>query len=218
MNELLKRTTGENEMEILVIDAGSTDNTLKSIAGLSAQIHEKPEFRYRKYRSLNYGISQARGKILLFLDADTLLPPKFDSLIIKKMENYGVVGGAFEFSFENPDWRLWILQLINRIRYRFGQMYYGDQAVFCRKESALAVGGYPEKKLMESAFFCKKLKSVGKLRLIKKPIITSPRRFNENGFLKVSWFDFSMWVRFVFRLSVEDYGTKYWNVNMKSDG
>lgn len=216
--EVFKRASHKSEIEVLVIDAGSSDNTLKSVEDLPITLHEKSAFKFKKYKSLNFGISQARGEVVLFLDADTQLPDKFDSLIAQQMQNDKVVGGAFEFSFENPDWKLWILQLINRIRYRIGQMYYGDQAVFCRKEVALTVGGYPEKTLMESAFFCLKLKRIGKLVLIKKPIVTSPRRFKENGFFKVSWFDFSMWVRFLFHLPLEEYGQRYWQVNMKSNG
>ena len=175
IDNLFKKAKEKAQIEMLVIDAGSSDATLKSVATLPIRMYQKPE------------------------DSE-------------------IVGGAFEFSFENPDWKLWTLQLINRIRYRVGQMYYGDQAVFCRKETAVSVGEYSEKQRMESAFFCRELKKKGKLNLIKKPIATSPRRFKKYGFFKVFWFDFSMWMQFILNLSVEEYGSRYWRLNLKSDG
>lgn len=216
-NIFKKAKNGEN-IEVLVIDAGSSDETLKSIQHLDVRAYSMPEFALKKYRSLNYGISQAHGDHLIFLDADTKLPQNFDVLIEKVLERNEIVGGAFEFSFDNPDWKLLLLQTLNRIRYRLGQTYYGDQAIFCRKNVALQVGGYPEEQLMESAFFCSRLLKAGKLRLIRTPIKTSPRRFNENGFFKVFWFDFTMWIRFVLNLPVDQYGRKYWELNLKSDG
>ena len=218
INNVFESVTRRDKIEILVIDAGSADGTLMSIKGLSIELYQKPEFRQKKYLSLNFGISRAKGEVLLFLDADTFLPAGFDTFIQNQLSKPNVVGGAFEFSFRNPDWKLWILQLLNRIRYRAGQMYYGDQAVFCQKEVAETIGGYPKRLLMESAFFCKELKNRGKLKLIKTPIVTSPRRFKENGFFKVSWFDFSMWVRFLFNLPIENYGQRYWQINLKTDG
>ncbi|MEP1095442.1 MAG: glycosyltransferase [Cyclobacteriaceae bacterium] len=206
------------DLEVLVVDAGSSDNTLRTIEKLGVRIFSKPEFALKKFQSLNYGIEQAKGETLLFLDADTTLPKAFDKHIRKTLEDKAMVGGAFEFSFEKPDWKLYLLQMINRIRYRIEQTYYGDQAVFCRKSVVKKIGGYPEKTLMESAFFCNQLLKAGQLKLIKKPIKTSPRRFNENGFFKVFWFDFTMWIRFVLNLPVEEYGKKYWGLNLKSDG
>lgn len=207
-----------NDLEILVIDAGSCDQTLESIRDLEVQTFSKPEFALKKYESLNFGIQNSTGEYLIFLDADTKLPKAFDSLIKSKLSRKNIVGGAFEFSFERPDWKLYLLQLLNRARYRLRKTYYGDQAIFCKREAAISIGGYPKKELMESAYFCDKLMRAGKLSLIRTPVKTSPRRFNENGFFKVFWFDFVMWIRFGLNLPVEQYGKSYWGLNMKSNG
>ncbi len=206
------------DLEILVVDAGSLDQTAKIAEELGVKVFQKPEFVLKKYESLNFGIKQANGDVILFLDADTILPKEFDIKISKSLGQQGIVGGAFEFSFDHLDWKLSLLQKFNRIRYRFGHMYYGDQAIFCLKSVAVELGGYPKKELMESAYFCKRLLTIGKLRLIKSAVKTSPRRFNENGFFKVFWFDFTMWVRFRLNLSVEEYGKKYWGLNLNADG
>lgn len=214
---ILSQAANPGQIEILVVDAGSTDGTLDSISNYEVGMFSKPEFALRKFMSLNFGMKHANGETLIFLDADTKLPTGFDRLIIEKLQHPNVVGGAFEFSFNQPDWKLKIIEVLNRIRYRLDRTYYGDQAVFCKKNVALEIGGFPEKQLMESAFFCKELLKVGKLGLIRYPIKTSPRRFNKHGFFKVTRFDVLMWVRFILNLPVEEYGKKYWGVNLKSD-
>ena len=215
---IFKHAEHPTNLEVLVIDAGSSDRTIQVAEELGVKVFLKPEFVLKKYQSLNYGMSTARGKALIFLDADTILPEDFDKKVISVLKHPKVVGGAFEFSFDRLDWKLYLLQKFNRIRYRFGHMYYGDQGVFCWKETAEKVGGYPQKELMESAYFCKRLLTAGKLRLIKSPVKTSARRFNTYGFFKVFWFDFMMWIRFGLNLSVEEYGKRYWRLNLGSDG
>jgi glycosyltransferase involved in cell wall biosynthesis len=215
IKDLLDKAHKPDSLDLIVIDAGSTDGTMESIKELTVSSFSRPSFKLQKYKSLNFGIEKSGGDFLLFLDADTILPKNFDQLIKEKLNKRENVGGAFEFAFENPDWKLKTVQWINRIRYRFGHIYYGDQAVFCTKEGAIKVGGFPEKRLMETAYFCQELMKQGKLSLIKSQVKTSPRRFLENGFFKVCWFDFTMWVRFLLHLTVDEYGEKYWRFNLK---
>ncbi len=213
--DLLKKAGRPEELQIIIVDAGSTDKTLESVKELNILTFYRPDFQLKKYESLNFGIEKAKGDFLLFLDADTILPKHFDLLISQKLKEQNVVGGAFEFAFSGTNWKFKVIEFFNRIRYRFSQIYYGDQAMFCKKETADKVGGFPEKRLMETAYFCQELKKMGKLCLIKAPVKTSPRRFQENGFFKVCWFDIIMWIRFALHLSVDEYGTKYWNANLK---
>ena len=203
------------ELEIMVVDAGSTDGTLSTINDNHILQFCKPEYALKKYKSLNYGVEQATSDILLFLDADTLLPKHFDLSIKEALTHTHVVGGAFEFSFQKPDWKLRLLTLINRIRYRFGNIYYGDQAIFARRQTLVEIGGVPEEALMEAAYLCRSLRKRGKLKLIKPGIETSPRRFNEYGFFKVAWFDINMFIRFNLGLPVSGFANKYWSKNLK---
>lgn len=218
IEKTLNKAQEIDKLEIIIVDAGSSDGTLDTAGDFQLKSFSKPAFASKKYLSLNFGMENARGEVVLFLDADTTLPERFDAHIYEKLKDPMVVGGAFELTFENPDWKLLAIQWFNQLRYRLGQMYYGDQAVFCRRATALRVGGVPEKQLMESAFFCRKLKEEGMPSLIRQPVRTSPRRFIEHGFFKVSWFDLTMWIRFMLNLSVEEYGKKYWRFNLESNG
>ena len=207
---LIHAANQPDHLEIIIVDAGSNDHTLRSIKSRNCQVYSRPDFVLKKYKSLNFGLRKSTGEVVLFLDADTLVPENFDAHILGVLEKPEVVGGAFEFDFKDRSFFLWLIAMANRIRYRIEQSYYGDQAVFCRRKVALKMGGYPEKSLMESAYFCRKLREQGKLRLINKSVKTSARRFIEHGILKVLWFDFRMWIRFLMRMNVQRFGKKYW--------
>ena len=203
-----------SKLELIVVDAGSTDGTIQTVADLPVQIFEKPDFALKKHESLNYGTEKAKGEILLFLDADTLLPKNFDAKIQSVLQDSGLVGGAFEFAFEQPDLKLWVLSVGNRIRYRFSRVFYGDQAVFVEKKVLADIGGVPDEPLMETAFLCRRLSTVGRLALLRPGIRTSPRRFQEYGFFKVLWFDVNMIIRFKLGIPVSPYAEKYWSKNL----
>lgn len=218
LNDTLEHTFSmaarPEDLEVIIVDAGSDDETLQSIKNPAIATYCKPEYALKKYESLNYGLKQSTGEIVLFLDADTLLPTHFDTFIHDVLKDSKVVGGAFEFSFLKPDWKLSLLTLINRIRYRLDRAYYGDQAIFSRRSALDQIGGVPEESLMEAAYLSRALRKRGKLALIKPGIITSPRRFNENGFFKVFWFDFNMFIRFNLGLPVSGYANAYWSKNV----
>ncbi|MEO9482973.1 MAG: glycosyltransferase [Ekhidna sp.] len=220
LNQTIEYTNSQSahpeRMEFIVVDSGSDDGTMESIQDTEILVFSKPEFVLKKYQSLNYGLEKASGDLVLFLDADTLLPKHFDLSIVKALENEEVVGGAFEFAFRKPDVKLSILTLVNRIRYRLDKAYYGDQAIFARKATLNLISGVPAEALMEAAYLCKALRKQGKLALIKPGIRTSPRRFNEHGFFKVVWFDFNMFIRFNLGLPVSGYANKYWSKNLNN--
>ena len=199
---------------MIVIDAGSSDDTLGSIDNLPCVAISRPDFKLQKHRSLNHGLEIAKEKVVLFLDADTLLPQGFDAQILSALHEEGTVGGAFEMRFTETDTKLWLLSLINAIRYRIWKTFYGDQAIFCRKEAAMNIGGFPDT-LMEAAHFCRSLRKEGKLNLLDQTVRTSPRRFQENGFWKVLWFDVKMWIRFIFDLDLKKPKTSYWKTNLQ---
>ena len=207
---LLEMAYEPDQLEVIVIDSGSTDDTLESIKSLPCTTFTRTDFIHKKYASLNFGLSKSNGDIVMFLDADTLLPQNFDQLIKAVLSKSNVAGGAFEFEFLSRNFSLWVVQIVNRLRYRIEQSYYGDQSVFCRKEIAEKMGGIPEKALMESAYFCRELRKIGRLKLIKQTVETSSRRFTEHGIWKVLWFDTRMWIRFLLGMDVDRFGKRYW--------
>ncbi len=208
-------STDSSKVEVLVIDSGSSDETVnEAIKSRLCKIHQHPELKGEKYAILNQGVKYATGDIYLFLDADTLLPSGFD-LSIKQTLSEGYDGGAFEFKLDGKKWGLRVIELANRLRYRLGQRYYGDQGVFCSKTAFEQAGGYPNKPILESAYFCSALKKNGKLKLIKQPIITSSRRFERSKLGPIWVLTVDTWIFLLdkFGFKNEKFGRYYWSVN-----
>ncbi|MEP2025934.1 glycosyltransferase, partial [Reichenbachiella sp.] len=146
--------SGTLALEIIIIDAGSKDDTVELIDEKVDVVYRDSTLTGAKYKSLNKGAQMAKGEILLFLDADTLLPSNFDLLIKNALLKKGVVGGAFEFQIDGNGIIYRLIEWINRVRYRVDRRYFGDQAMFCSKKSFEQVGGYPKEPIMEAAYFC----------------------------------------------------------------
>ena len=101
IKHLLKVSNGPRLIEIIIVDAGSTDGTLEGIKDLLFTSYTRTDFIFKKYASLNFGLGKSQADIVMFLDTDTLLPENFDKLILSAMSNSQIVGGAFEFEFLN---------------------------------------------------------------------------------------------------------------------
>jgi hypothetical protein len=129
-----------------------------------------------------------------------------------------VVGGAFEMVLDAPGFGPRLLELVNRIRYRIRPRYYGDQGIFTRMAVFHEVGGYPPIKVMEAARFCDRVRRVGRLALIRKPIRTSARRFDEFGFWRLFVHDIRIWFHDVTGGSTEPFGDAYVEYNRLRGG
>src|SRR5438132_3809051 len=97
---------------------------------------------------MNWGAQHAHGDILLFLHADTLLPAAGLEAVRGAIQT-GAVGGAFRLAITPPTPALRLVAWGTNLRARFGQLPYGDQALFMPRQVLEALGGYDEIPLME---------------------------------------------------------------------
>ncbi len=199
--------------EIIVIDSGSTDETCEIALKLGVRLIRCKSNSIGKAYVLNEGAQSATGDVLLFLDADTLVPLGYDESIKDALTDADVVGGAFEFALNGKEFGLRVVEFLNRVRYRIRQRYYGDQGIFVSSHVFKRVGGYPEIGILEAAHFCEKLSREGKLKLIKKRINTSPRRFQDGGIYKVLSGDIKIWFLDLIGRPVDKYADAYWKEN-----
>jgi rSAM/selenodomain-associated transferase 2 len=201
--------------EILVADCGSQDGTADLAARLGVCVVKEDPPLDSRAAALNAGAARATGDVLLFLDADSIVPRGFDRAIEKALRDPHTVGGAFEFALNGPDFGLRIVEVINRIRYRIWPYYFGDQGIFVRADVFHRFGGFPRRRIMEASDFCRELSRKGKLVLIHKPMKTSPRRFLAGGVYHVLAHDTRIWLLDFVRLSTEGYGPAYQRDNQR---
>ncbi len=183
----------ENKPEIIVVDSGSTDNTADIARPLVDKLIQLKSLSSGKWEALNNGAEISCGEVLLFLDADTVVPKDYDKEIENVFINKNIVGGAFEFTLDGRQFGLRVVELINRVRYRVRHSFYGDQGFFVRSDIFHKAGMFPARRLFETSAMCRKLQRYGQLELIKKPALTSPRRFIEGGIYRVLLNDIKLW-------------------------
>ena len=165
---------GPDEVEIIVVDAGSQDGTSHLIPQDVKVIHSKPN----RGKQMNLGAENSSGDILVFCHADSLLPTGWRKAVITKLIKDGVSGGTFQLSIVPAKG---ILKLRNRVNYPAHWMVmYGDQVHFMTRKTFEKAGGYREIPIMEDLEMSRSLDQLGQLVRIPLRVKTSSRRFSEN--------------------------------------
>lgn len=171
--------------ELLVIDGGSSDNTVFIAKELGFRVIEETGPGGRGTQ-LNTGAANASGSFLLFLHADTLLPLDFSHAISTCLANSENILGSFRLQVKNSGKLLKLVLWFTNIRSKFLQLPYGDQSFFIRKQNFMELGGFPEVPIMEDFIFVKQAKKKGKIVTLDQAVITSARRWQRLGVLRTT--------------------------------
>ncbi len=171
--------------EVVVADGGSDDGTAEAARPLADAVVVSPRGRAAQ---MNAGARISSGEVLLFLHADTLLPPGAIDAVRKAVTEDGAGGGAFAvrlgMSPEASCARKALLRLAARMinaRARFLRAYTGDQGIFVARRVFEEMGGYPEIPLMEDVEMSRLLVRRGRTALLPVRITTSARRWESRG-------------------------------------
>lgn len=188
--------------EVIVVDGGSTDNTISIAEGFCANA---PHARLvaappGRPRQMNAGAKASRGDILLFLHADTRLPADAQLLIESVLTDRSVVGGRFDVCFDSRSaWGTMVSTFMNW-RSRLSGIATGDQAIFVRRQIFEQLGGFADIPLMEDIEFSRRLKRAGPTAALRQTVITSFRRWEQQGPLRTILL---MWtLRFLYWIGV----------------
>ena len=167
-------------VEVLVADGGSSDATVEVARRAGAKVVTAPQGRARQ---MNAGAAACRGDILLFLHADTLLPPGWRYQVRRTLALPGAAAGAFTFRLDRRTAGLRFIELTVAWRCRLAGMPYGDQGLFVSRKDFAAAGGFPDLPIMEDCEFVRRLKRRGRIVVSPAPALTSSRRWQQRGIL-----------------------------------
>ncbi|MEJ7741045.1 MAG: TIGR04283 family arsenosugar biosynthesis glycosyltransferase [Chitinophagaceae bacterium] len=173
------RRNGNEQLitEIIVPDGGSTDTTFQKARDAGALAVVCP--RKGRAAQMNYGASFAKGTVLYFLHADTLPPVNFTEDILQAV-SANRCAGCFMLSFDHNHWFLkancWFT------RFNVDAVRFGDQSLFVRRDIFMNAGKFNESLVvLEDQELIKRLKKRCAFIVVKKQVITSARKYLQNG-------------------------------------
>ncbi|MEX0313377.1 MAG: TIGR04283 family arsenosugar biosynthesis glycosyltransferase [Allomuricauda sp.] len=183
----IKATSSTDSIrEIICVDGGSNDNTIKVSAAKGAKVVKSIKGRAKQ---MNFGAKHAQGEVLYFLHADTFTPKDFDSTILTAIEQ-GYESGCFRMQFDTRNPMLKFFAWLSRINHTLCRG--GDQSLFVTKKLFERNKGFNEDYLIyEDTEFITRLYKQTKFKVLPEAVITSARKYREKGWVRVQ-FHFGM--------------------------
>ncbi len=178
-------------IDIIVADGGSTDHTI-DLAKKQARVVRSKRGRAVQ---MNAGARHARGEVLLFLHADTTLPSGAFRLIRETLAEPPVNAGIFRLQFDKHSPLLRFYSLCTRLP--IALLAFGDRALFVRRTTFEALGGFPAQPMFEDLELARTLATRGGFRYLNEAVTTSARRFQHHGPLRQQWLNTRLWLRYV---------------------
>ncbi len=173
------------EYEVVVVDGGSTDHTCEIVVnnpritllgaprGRASQMNVGAEYAWNCRHSSD--------DWLLFLHADTILPPDALSELHRLHPQPSIQAGGFTHQFSGNDWRLRLISWLDNFRCTRSHIIYGDQALFVRQGLFERIGRFPDQPILEDIAFGDKLLQYTVPQVLQSSVVTDARKFLRMG-------------------------------------
>lgn len=191
--------------EVVVVDGGSSDGTPGLAEPLADRVLAAPCGRGSQ---MNAGAANACGEVLLFLHADTRLPPSALERIEDAVRK-GALWGRFDVRIEGSARGLAVVACMMNWRSRLSGIATGDQAIFVTREAFLRVGGFADIPLMEDVVFSGRLRAIARPACLAAKVLTSGRRWEKHGLLRTILLMWRLRLRFYLGARPEDLAREY---------
>ena len=194
--------------EVVVADGGSRDRTTEVARELGARVVTGAPGRGRQ---LHRAAEASRADVLLFLHADTRLPP--DALDrVRRAVAAGAPGGGFLVRFDSHRPIMALGSRLVNLRTRWTRAPLGDQAQFVTRSAYLALGGYRDWPILEDLDFIRRLKRLGRIAIVPVPVVTSARRYESGGVLRTVAINWLIWTLYWLGVPPERIAGLYRNI------
>ncbi len=167
------------EQEVIIVDGGSSDNTMGIAQEHGCETIQSPPGRGVQ---MNRGADQSQGDLLLFLHADTTLPPGASTEVESLMGKPGAIAGSFCLNFKPSSKTLRFYSLCASLNSSF--FTYGDQGLFLHRSAFYALGKFNPYPILEDVDLQIRLRSMGRFVKSSLAVTTSSRRFRKHGIFR----------------------------------
>jgi len=165
-------------VELVVVDGGSTDATIKLLRSSGIEALASPRGRARQMMT---GAASTEADVLLFLHADTTLPPDACTIVLSTLADGRHTWGRFDVLIEGRSRMLRLIAFMMNLRSRLSGIATGDQAIFVTRQAFEAVGGFPDQALMEDIELSRRLRRLSRPVCLRQRVCTSGRRWEAHG-------------------------------------
>jgi len=182
IRETLGNLLYNNDVEVIVVDGESNNRTLEFAKQYPVRVIKSVKNRAAQ---LNEGARIVKGDKFLFLHTDCRL----DSGCLEKIESCltdSFAGGCFTQKIDSKKFIYRFIETSENIRAKVSRVFYGDQAIFVRRDAFFKIGGFDKIDLFEDVIFSQKLKKLGKTCVLKKKVYASARRWERQGVIKTT--------------------------------
>ena len=191
--------------ELIVVDGGSCDLGPKLIADQVDRLLSSPCGRAMQ---MNAGAQVATGDVYLFLHADTALPAQVDT-ILQQCIHTDLAWGRFDVSLSGRHWLFRVIEYCMNVRSRLTGVATGDQAIFVTRKLFNLAGGFPAIPLMEDIAFSSQLKQHTAAICLREKALTSSRRWETQGILRMVLKMWSLRLRYAVGVSPATLANEY---------
>ena len=186
---------------VIAVDGGSQDSTAARAAALADRVIAAPRGRALQMNAGARCEEAVAADVLLFLHADTQLPPEADRIVLRELANSERCWGRFDVRLDAPGWRLRVIEGLMNFRSRASGIATGDQAIFIERSAFVALDGFAPLPLMEDIDSCRRAKRLSPPLALHNRVLTSARRWQRQGVWRtviLMW-----WLRLAFFLGAD---------------
>lgn len=191
-------------LEIIIVDGGSTDQTVSIAKKLNTKIVRSKASRAIQ---MNEGARVAKGNILYFVHADTRPPKSYLDDIdssIKSGFSYGCYRSIFDTNSKQMK--------MNAFFTRFNCLMFrgGDQSLYVTRSFFDLTGGFDgSKEIMEEYYWLRKAKGLGDLTIIPKGCLISTRKYDKNSYFRINLANLFVFMLFYLGISSKTIAETY---------
>lgn len=194
------------DAHVVVADGHSTDGTAELARTRGARVVKAGPGRGEQLRA---GAAAAETEWLFFVHADSRVSREVARQLTDFLhEADRTMFAHFRFALDRRDWLGRTIEAGQRLREQALGLVYGDQGLVVHRELYDRARGYPSWPIMEDVGMIDRLTALGRRVALDAPLVTSVRRYEEEGALRA-------WTRNValitlFRLGVDPVELARW--------